>query len=304
LQQHPAHVAALNNMALLLVQQRNYEAAFELLVRAVRCDFGQKFLWNNLGVVCKLLLRPTEAAEAFEKAIEASEIDLGHIPMLNLLALTVHIDRERQQRHLDRLPHGFQPLAAGSLCTTIRERCESSSMQEVIRAVSAAVKANPTDPLVLNEAGLVALGERLFNAALKSFTQACAFTHNQPSPVNNAAIAYEQLGDLASARSNYEIALRLNSNCQEIWNNLANLYRKEKRYAEALEAYDKCLALKSDFALAHNNKALVYVCMGEAHWQSALACFDSALRLDCTLTCASDNKTKLLEIINKRNKRS
>jgi tetratricopeptide (TPR) repeat protein len=87
-------------------------------------------------------------------------------------------------------------------------------------------------------------------------------------------------------------ALKIRRDFAPAYNNLGNGYRRLQRLDEAMQAYDRAIALQPGFVEAYNNRGNTLVVLGRA--QDALADFETAARLDPHLAEASNNRAVAL----------
>ena len=87
--------------------------------------------------------------------------------------------------------------------------------------------------------------------------------HASAESLYNRGLALSKTGDFAGAEAAYRQATTLNGKLPEAWNGLGHALKKQKRYTEALAAYDKALRLRPNFALAMQYLGELYVETGE-----------------------------------------
>jgi tetratricopeptide (TPR) repeat protein len=87
-------------------------------------------------------------------------------------------------------------------------------------------------------------------------------------------------------------ALKIRRDFAPAYNNLGNGYRHLQCLDEAMQAYDRAIALQPGFVEAYNNRGNTLVVLGRA--QDALADFETAARLDPLLAEASNNRAVAL----------
>lgn len=75
---------------------------------------------------------------------------------------------------------------------------------------------------------------------------------------NNIGMAYLGLGKTDEAFKNYELSLKLNSNCPETYMNRATLYDSIGKYDLAFDDYAKAIDINPHFAQAYHNRAIIY----------------------------------------------
>jgi tetratricopeptide (TPR) repeat protein len=75
-------------------------------------------------------------------------------------------------------------------------------------------------------------------------------------------MAYEELGMLDEALTDYDRAIGINSKYAEAFNNRGEVYRKQNNYAAALKDYRTAIELEPGFAEPYYNMGLVYEFQG------------------------------------------
>lgn len=98
--------------------------------------------------------------------------------------------------------------------------------------------------------------------ALKAFTKALS-VHDFPLVRANLAVAYMQLGHLNEAEDQLRQALAKEQGMPDAWANLGSLLLQTDRLEESVEASQKALEIRHDFAIAHNNLAVAHLDLGD-----------------------------------------
>lgn len=101
------------------------------------------------------------------------------------------------------------------------------------------------------------------------------------------AAAYLKRGDAAAAERELRTSLATFPGDSTAYLNLGELLRRQKRYAEAKEAFRHVIALKPDYPQAYNN--LAAVSMDEGDWQEARLSLEKALALSAEYPTAHRN---------------
>lgn len=69
---------------------------------------------------------------------------------------------------------------------------------------------------------------------------------------------FEKAGEIDRAMAEYDKALALNPEFDEVYYNKANIYASQEKYDLAFENYDRAIELNPSYAMAYHNRALVY----------------------------------------------
>lgn len=96
--------------------------------------------------------------------------------------------------------------------------------------------------------------------------------------LNKIGIAYQQLGDLNSAKKMYERAIKLNKQYPEAINNLGTIHYARKSYRRAISQYRKALGLNPDSASIYSNLGTAY--FARKDYRRAAECYEKAISLD------------------------
>jgi tetratricopeptide (TPR) repeat protein len=96
--------------------------------------------------------------------------------------------------------------------------------------------------------------------------------------LNKIGIAYQQLGDLESAKKMYERAIKLNKKYPEATNNLGTVYYARKNYRRAISQYKKALSLNPDSASVLANLGTAY--FARKDYRRAIECYEKAVAID------------------------
>ncbi|MBF0343505.1 MAG: tetratricopeptide repeat protein [Nitrospirae bacterium] len=109
---------------------------------------------------------------------------------------------------------------------------------------------------------------------------------------NNIGYIYEGRGNLDEAIKEYQTAIKLFPDYAEAHNNVGNVCYKLGKHDEAIKEYQKAIKLNPNYAVAHNNLGSVYGVLGRN--DEALIQFQTALRLNPDFPDAKKNLEILL----------
>jgi cellulose synthase operon protein C len=211
LEKDPKCADALNVLAAMAFDKKDFEGAKKLYVESTTADPNRSFsAWHRLGVIYKKEGRTTKAIEAFEAA------------------------RKNYPRYVGPdNPHHELP--------ELYEELEPAQNEKALQVWKDAVKINTED----KGAALKALK---FAMKIKDYKAAAEFAmaHNEIDPYvvevhRLGGKAFEQLGDFNSAAREYLVATALDDKDVESWVSSARMYAKAGKKEEALKAVQAAL---------------------------------------------------------------
>jgi Flp pilus assembly protein TadD len=205
-------VAAQLDQAEAAMQKQNYDAAEVILMKAV-ADSPQSYrAWFDLGYVYGQTKRPNDAINAYRKSVAAN-------PEIFESTLNLGILLGRQGNTDDSIKY---LKAATQLKPTAK------ADEGLARAwVSLGLMEQDSDP----------------QAALDAFAKAASFTPFDPEPHLSAGLLLEKQNKLDEAAHEYQIAATVDQKSTEALAGLANVYTKQKKYAEAEAQLRKILEI-------------------------------------------------------------
>jgi len=144
----------------------------------------------------------------------------------------------------------------------------------LIAAGFAASQDSPK-PLPPDTMGDLLMARKQFRDAIESYRK-CPL--DQAITWNKIGIAWHQLGDLNTARKNYEKAVKLDKNYADAINNEGTVYYAQKKYGAAISRYQKALKLKPDTASFWSNLGTAY--FSRNRFKEMTEAYQKALELD------------------------
>jgi len=225
-------VAAQLDQAEAAIQKNNYDAAEVILMKAVADNPKSYRAWFDLGFVYGATKRPSDAINAYRKSVEAN-------PQIFESTLNLGILLARQ-----------------------------GNTDEAVKYLKAATHLKPTANTdeglsrVWLSLGLVQQdGDP--QAALDDFAKAASLTPFDPEPHLSAGLLLEKQNRLDEAAHEYQIAATIDEKSTEALAGLANVYTKQKKYAEAEVQLRKILAIHPDSQNARAQLAEVLAAQGK-----------------------------------------
>ena len=257
LESEPDHPDALHQMGILTLQARNFEAAVDLLDRAVRRDRSRAAFHANLGEAYRHLGRPMEAEKCYQNALKLQP-DLAEVQtMLGTVLRT-------QGRHAE---------AAVSLRKALQLKAENT---EARTQLGHALQ----DQNKLEEA------EACFRRVVRTDSRSATAQFN----LGNCLQVEEKIEEAVAC---YRTALELNPAHFEAHNNLGTILNGQGLSEEAEVHYHAAIKVKPDCGVAHTNLGAIYFLRGQI--DEAVACYRSALAADPGIELARYNLGTLLQ---------
>ncbi|KAH9287628.1 hypothetical protein KI387_031745 [Taxus chinensis] len=295
-------------------------AAQKCLAAAVKADNKGGYIWVNLAAAYSLAGDHTSASKCLDLA---SKLEPDRMSIRYAIAAHRVKDAERSKDPTQQLswaanemasilregdPTTIQPcLAWAGLAMVDRAQHETAAafegetdLKEVeeraLYTLQQAIEEDPDDSIQWHQLGLHTLCTLQFNEAESYLKTAIACRKDCSFAWSNLGITLQLSKDPSLAEDVYKRGLSLAASEQAhcVLSNLGNLYRQEKRFGDAHQAYAKALAICPSYAPACNNLGLLHIAEGQ--WQKAISCFDQALVADPLLDAAKSNKMKAVAL--------
>ena len=233
-------VAAQLDQAEAALQKKDYDAAEVILMKAVADNPQSYRAWFDLGFVYGATKRPSDAINAYRKSVAAN-------PQIFESTLNLGILLARQ-----------------------------GNTEEAVKYLKAATQLKPTANV--DEGGArawLSLGlvqqDGDPQAALDDFAKAASLTPFDPEPHLSAGLLLEKQNKLDEAAHEYQIAATVDEKSSEALAGLANVYTKQKKYADAEAQLRKILAINPDNQNARAQLAQVLSAQGKDAEAATLA---------------------------------
>ncbi|MES2255721.1 MAG: tetratricopeptide repeat protein [Pseudomonadota bacterium] len=163
---------------------------------------------------------------------------------------------------------------------------------EAERAYADVLRREPGNFQALHLCGVLALQRGQTQRAVELLRESLKLEPRQPLAYRDLGNGLQQIERFAEALDSYDKALALKPDLADIHNNRAIALASLGRREEALESYGRAVALKPDYAQAYNNRGTVLLDLGRAG--EALADFNQAIALDPNYARAFNNRGNVL----------
>jgi tetratricopeptide (TPR) repeat protein len=231
---NPAHPDCLNLLGTIAYQAGNFEAASDLIRRAIAIHKTGSSYYVNLGNVFQAQGKLSEAESLYRHALN----------------LKPHLTEARVNL-------GNVLMAQGSL-------------DESVACYELALNLNPDDAEALNNLGSALQTQEKLEAAVGHFERALALKPDYAEAYYNMGGARRAQDKLDQAVSCYHRALDIRPDYPEARYNLGNTLREQGKLDEALEQFAIALTLRPDYAQAGFGEALAQLLAGRftVGWQN------------------------------------
>ena len=224
---NPRHFDSLNLLGAIAAQTGDYQAAVNLIGKAIAVNPNVATSYNNLGNALLDLKRQEEALACFEKAL-ALRPDIAD----------AYYNRGNALRELKRLD---EALASYDKALALRPDCAEA----------------------YNNRGNVLLNLKRLDEALADFDRALALRPDIADAYYNRGNTLRELKRLDEALADYNRALALKPECADALCNRGIALQELSHLDAAIADYDRAIAIKPDFADAYLNKSLALLLGGD-----------------------------------------
>jgi predicted O-linked N-acetylglucosamine transferase (SPINDLY family) len=241
LQIDPSNPDALHLLGEIAYRYGHYDAAIELIRKAIGLNPFAAPFHCNLGAVYKAQGRLGEARTSYLRALE--------------------------------LQPAF-PEVHNNLGVILKEQ---GRLDEAIACYRQSISQKSDYAVAHNNLGAALAQQGKLEEAIASYRQALRIWPQYAEAYNNLGNALHRQKRLDEAVASFQESMRLRPEDATTHNNLGVVLEAQGRLDEAVNAYNRALALRPNFATAHNNLGVVLLAQGRvdeaaASYRRALAC--------------------------------
>lgn len=291
LKNHPQHAEALHTLALIYLEEKNVDEAFELLMKATQHQpdiptyslhlaavYKMKGMFNQaITLLLQLLTKHPDYAPAFN--------NLGTIYYAQGKLVEAI---QAYQQALKKEPHYVD--AHYNLGLALTKTMELEKAAEVYQNL---LQLTPEHAAARYQLATVYMQQEKWAAAIPLFLELALIYPKHFETLANLASCYLKQGSLHEAKKYYLKALSLSPQDQQILFNLGSINAQEGRLEEATRHYQELTRLNPDHFAAHYNLGVIY--FSKKMLESAYYYFQEALRIEPQ----NSSVTHLLKILKK-----
>jgi len=168
-------------------------------------------------------------------------------------------------------------------------------LNEAQRIYYQILNVQPSNFDALQLAGAIELEAKNYKQAVKLLSKSIKLNPNIPNIHCNLSIAYEGLGQIDNAITNYDQAIRLNPNYVEAYCDRGNALQTLKQFDAAITNYDQAIRLNPNFAEAYSNRGNALQALEK--FDAAITNYDQAIRLNPNFAEAYSNRGNALQAL-------
>jgi predicted O-linked N-acetylglucosamine transferase (SPINDLY family) len=269
----PEHVDALQLLATIAAQRKDFAEAVSLFNQAFAINPSHPLLLNNLGNALQALKRYDEAIVNYDRALA-----------LNPAYAEAHFNRGVVLKELKRCDEAImsydKAIAANSGYAEAYYNC-GNALQELKRYDDAvlcyerALTLKPQHAKSSTNLGNALQELKRYDEAVLCYERALTVTPDDAELYFSLGIAFDKLKRYDDAVLSYDKSIALDPEGADAYNNRGVALKELKRYDEAMLSYDKAIVLKPEYAEAYFNRGNVLTALGR--YGDAMSSYEMAL---------------------------
>ncbi|MGL5125601.1 MAG: tetratricopeptide repeat protein, partial [Fusobacteriaceae bacterium] len=216
-----------------------------------------------IGREFKKMKKEFEAIEAYEKALtyeENSDLDFIIHNELGILKDEKKLSLEAVEHYKKSLKIKESEASYGNL---ILLYLDLSNFEEATKYIEKAIMRFPNSSSLNSQKGLLYKKTGDCYRAIESYTRAINLDNKNKIAWFNRSITYSEIGENFKALNDLFQIIKINKECDKVFNMIAHIYFLEKKTDKALEYYDKSLKVNKDSKEAFYGKIDIYLSLGK-----------------------------------------
>lgn len=251
LQADPKHPVALHLLGVIALQVGKFDAAVELIGKALVHKPDYVDAHSNLGNALSELNKLDEAVASYRNALAINpDYAEGHFNLGNTLKTLNKIDEaiESYDKALTLKPDYAD--AHTNLGVALKDL---GKLDAAIECYHAALAIRPGFAEAHVNLGNALNQQQKYAEAIASFRNALAINPHYVEAHNNIGNALKEMNQFDAAVESFRLALAIKPDYLEAHYNLGNTLKALNKLDEAVESYHKVLAINPAYAEAHSN---------------------------------------------------
>lgn len=269
------HADSLHLLGVIAYQTARYDAAIDLIGKAIALNQGEAIFHNNLGTVFEAQEKLSEAAASYERAL-AIKPDYPDA-LSNLGSVLNKQGRLSEAAACFGLALAIKPDHPDALSKLGTVFDAQERPREAVVCYKRALAIKPDHPDALSNLGNALNEQGKLGEAIACYERALAIKPDHPDALSNLGHAFMAQGKLNEAVACFERALAIKPDFPESLFSLGNALTMQEKYSEAIRCHERALAIRPDFPEALSNLGQAFI--GQGKLEEAIACCNQAISL-------------------------
>jgi len=251
LQDQPENPIVLHSLGTLAYQRGQFEAAVDLLGRAVEANCGIAQFHNTLGIALEAVGKPQEAIDAYQQAISLRP-DFAEAYSNMAIALQ---SQSRFAEAAQKCERAIQLAPDFAVAYNTMGFCleKQGLLVQAADSYRLALRLKPDFAEAFNHLGVVLTAQNRFDEAIDCYIEAANLEPDYAEAFYNLGIVLAKEGQLDEAIASYQKALKIEPELVEAYNRLGIALNERGRHSEAIKNFRRVLKLRPDYIEVYNN---------------------------------------------------
>lgn len=261
LNDHPQHLDALHQLAIVTFQTGQYSETVRLLQRAISLNTGVSAFHNLHGSALYAMNQPELAAGAFRQAVliqpdnPEAHYNLGR----TLTAMGEHVEASRAFHQAIQYKPDFA-WALNDLGSTSRALQQPDVAEKNFRQ---AIELDPAEPAFWINLGNTLSDLARYDEAIEAYRRAQLLKPNSVEAFSGTGHACWKQGKLCEALTAFRAALSIQPRSADLLYSAGTVQSELGNDDQAIDALQRAIKLDSTHALAHHNLGLLLLQKGD-----------------------------------------
>lgn len=254
LQKQPDYADAMHLLGALSVSQGNYQAAVDLIGKAIKIHPGNPGYHSNLGLALASLGWYGESAASLRTAIALKpDFAEAHINLSETLRQMKQFDEsaDAARKAIALLPNSSEAYCA--LGSVLRE---IGRLHEAIEAYQRATQLQPAQIQAWFNLGVLLVLDRQYQPAADAFERLTQLQPAWAEPFGYFGGCLRRLERIDESIIAFQHAVQVKPQLADAWNDLGSALRDRGDLEASIEAYRQAMEMDASLSSAHSN--LIY----------------------------------------------
>lgn len=245
------------------------EKKIEIIQEKIQCDYSffddkiKKEAYIFIGKEFQKMKEEYKAIEAYEKALTYEKNNELDVIIHNNLGV-LKDGRKLSQEALEHYKKSLEIKdSENSYANLIALYLELKSFETAGEVLEKAIMRFPNSSLLRSKKALLYADTGEYYKAIENYTIAINLDNNNKTAWFNRSVAYYEIGENFKALNDLLQIIKMNQECDRVFNMIARIYFLERKTDKALEYYDKALEVNKINKEAFYGKIDTYLILGE-----------------------------------------